>query len=54
MEKAQWLNGFVNWAIQYTGSLIWTAAMLVVYVVVTKWTLPKIEKKIDELSLIHI
>ncbi|QHJ12199.1 hypothetical protein FX988_02450 [Paraglaciecola mesophila] len=51
MEKAQWLDGFVNWAIEYTGSLIWTAAMLVVYVVVTKWTLPKIEKKIDESNL---
>ncbi|GAC24863.1 MAG: mechanosensitive ion channel protein MscS [Alteromonadaceae bacterium] len=51
MLKTQWADKILDWAQLYMGSLIWTLVMLLVYVLVTKWTLPKIEKKIDESNL---
>lgn len=43
-----WINNIIAWSEQYVASLVWTAFMLVVYVAITKITLPKIEKKIDQ------
>lgn len=51
MLKTQWADKILDWAQLYMGSLIWTLVMLFVYVLVTKWTLPRIEKKIDESNL---
>ena len=51
MLETQWVNSIIDWANHYMGSLVWTAVMLLVYVLVTKWTLPRIEKKIDESNL---
>ncbi|WP_158771874.1 mechanosensitive ion channel domain-containing protein [Paraglaciecola sp. L1A13] len=51
MLETHWVNNVIDWAHQYMGSLIWTAVMLIVYVVITKLTLPRIEKKIDESNL---
>ena len=51
MLKTQWADKILDWAQLYMGSLIWTLVMLLVYVLVTKWTLPRIEKKIDESNL---
>ena len=51
MLKTQWADKILDWAQLYMVSLIWTLVMLLVYVLVTKWTLPKIEKKIDESNL---
>ena len=51
MLETQWVTKIFDWAQLYMGSLIWTLVMLLVYVLVTKWTLPKIEKKIDESNL---
>lgn len=51
MLETQWVTKIFDWAQLYVGSLIWTLVMLLVYVLVTKWTLPRIEKKIDESNL---
>lgn len=51
MLETQWVTKIIDWAHFYMGSLIWTLVMLLVYVLVTKWTLPRIEKKIDESNL---
>lgn len=48
MFDSIWFNNILAWSEQYIASLVWTAIMLVVYVAITKITLPKIEKKIDQ------
>ncbi|MFQ3199197.1 MAG: hypothetical protein ACI81A_002931, partial [Paraglaciecola sp.] len=45
MFNSIWFNSIIAWAGQYAASLIWTFIMLLVYVAITKFTLPKIEKK---------
>lgn len=48
MSEPNWLLHLVEWAANHLYSLIWTGLMLVIYLLVTKITLPKIEKKVDQ------
>jgi small-conductance mechanosensitive channel len=51
MFDSIWFNSIISWSGQYAASLVWTFIMLLVYVAITKFTLPKIEKKIDQSNL---
>jgi small-conductance mechanosensitive channel len=48
MSEPSWFLHVVEWCVGHLYSLIWTGVMLVIYLLVTKITLPMIEKKVDQ------
>jgi small-conductance mechanosensitive channel len=47
----EWFSNIVDWLIQYQHNLIWSVSMLVVYVIVNRIALPKLERHITRSKL---
>ena len=52
MQEISFLSTFNNWISQYYVSILWSAAVVTLHLVIVKWTLPKIKSgvKISRLS----
>lgn len=48
MLEQSWFVSVLEWGEVYINNLIWTLVMLVLYVFITKVTLPKIEEKVSQ------
>ena len=51
MFEGNWLDTIVEWSVSYSSNLIWSLAVLLLYVFITRLALPRIERGVDQSNL---
>ncbi|TDF36329.1 mechanosensitive ion channel [Alteromonadaceae bacterium M269] len=51
MTENNWLHELNQWAFTYATNLFWSLAILLLYAIITKLALPKIQKSVDKSNL---